>query len=55
MFSWKEIDDRMAFFFSSGRNLEKAGTASGTFYHAWLGQVLRVEVQEEKEAAGKGR
>lgn len=41
-------------FFSLERNLERAGTASGTFCHARLGQILRVEVQEEKEAGGKG-
>lgn len=36
-------------------NLEKAGAASGTFYQAALGQGLRVEAPEEKEAGGKAR
>lgn len=42
-------------FFSVEGNLEKAGAALGTFYQAALGQGLRVEAPEEKEASGKAR
>lgn len=42
-------------FFPVEGNLEKAGAASGTFYQAVLGQGLRVEAPEEKEAGGKAR
>lgn len=43
----------LIYFFSVERNLEKTGTASGTFYQARPGQGWRVEEPEEKETSAR--